>query len=151
MYFAVINLKSALDKSFYPKIKKSFIVISITSNCIKKPYKIPDNENCLDVLYIKFDDINYSDDRVGEYECPILEKDAKMILSFVFKYKNQVNDILIHCEAGMSRSPAVALALSTILNEDKPENFIQSLYGLKHANNLVYDTIIKTYKKYGTK
>ena len=56
---------------------------------------------------------------------------------------------MIHCEAGMARSPAVALALSEILNVDKntPEIYVETMYNIRHYNYDVKKLILDTYYK----
>jgi len=80
---------------------------------------------------------------------PISEVHAKEIIDFVFKWKDRVNQFIIHCEAGLSRSPAVALALSEILNgsETKFANFIETLYDINQHNISVKQKILTTYKE----
>ena len=56
------------------------------------------------------------------------DKDAKQILNAVEKYKDSVEEIIVHCDAGFSRSPAVAAALSLWLNGDDSEFFDRNHY-----------------------
>ena len=61
--------------------------------------------------------------------------------------KDEVEDFVIHCEAGMSRSPGVALALSEILNgvDSNYEDQVQVLYDINHHNIIVRKKILDTY------
>jgi len=43
---------------------------------------------------------------------------AKQILDFYLEARNQVEILLVHCEAGWSRSPGIAAALSKIFTGD---------------------------------
>lgn len=65
---------------------------------------------------------------------------ANLILDFVSLMQEKVNLFLIHCEAGRSRSPGVAAALSKIYNDDDMEYF-----KMFTPNMLVYRTILQTY------
>jgi predicted protein tyrosine phosphatase len=68
---------------------------------------------------------------------------AKQILEFVKKNLSKVELIVCQCEQGMSRSPAIAAALSRILqNED--EYFLKNFW----ANRWVYDLLIETAKNF---
>lgn len=151
MYFTVINRSLASKPETYDDIKDPYIVISISSH--EEPtIAIPSNEHCLDKLFLKFDDKSYETQKtLAHYDgvaYPMKEEDAIKLLHFVLKYKDDVNDIIAHCEAGISRSTAVALALSEILNgKENPEKYIESLVGLQYANLLVRDLILKNYDK----
>lgn len=85
--------------------------ISISSPVNQHP--ILNSENRVGLLQMFFHD--------AEFERPELEKEhffnsehAQQILDFVKKHKNQVDLFLVHCEAGSSRSPAVAAALEKL-------------------------------------
>ena len=132
-------------------IEVPYLVISISSH-EESTIAIPSNDNCLDKLFLKFDDVSYKTQETLAYYDSVaysmIKEDAIKILDFVFKYKDDVNDIIIHCAAGISRSPAVAVALSEILNGKEPsERFIQSLTGLTYANLLVRDLILQEYQE----
>lgn len=66
---------------------------------------------------------------------------ARQILDFVDRHiKNGVEHFVVHCDAGISRSPGVAVALKEIYNNDREIKPEHRLY-----NRLVYSTIIKVY------
>lgn len=65
---------------------------------------------------------------------------AKEVLDFVSLYWNRVSSFLIHCEAGMSRSPAIAAALLHIHYGRGADNWY---FNTKTPNMLVYRTILK--------
>ena len=70
------------------------------------------------------------------------EKMAKHILFFVESFKLDTNMIVVHCEAGISRSAGVAAALSLILN--KTDQYYFDHYC---PNMLVYRKILNEYFK----
>ena len=152
MYFTVINRSLASKPETYDTLEVPYLVISISSH--EEPtIAIPSNDNCVDKLFLKFDDMSYDTEKTLAYydsvAFPMKREDATKILDFVLKYKEDVNDIIIHCEAGISRSPAIAVALSEILNgkEHTTERHIQSLVGLQYANLLVRDLILQEYRE----
>lgn len=51
------------------------------------------------------------------------EEDAKKIVDFVEKYKDTVDELWIHCYAGISRSQAVAAAISKYYTGDDEQYF----------------------------
>ena len=75
-------------------------------------------------LYVDFDDVGYellaapdndfwpADQRPEFFD----EPHAQRIREFVLEHRSAATVIACHCEAGMSRSPAVAIALSRWLN-----------------------------------
>ncbi len=151
MYFIVLNKDFVSRPAIHDDIKVPYLVISISSH-EESFATIPSNEHCLDKIFLKFDDQSYQTQKTFAYyegvAHPMKDDDAIKLLKFVLLYKDKINDIIVHCEAGISRSPAIALALSEILNgKEDPEKYIQSMNGLKHANLLVRDLILKNYEK----
>ena len=67
-------------------------------------------------------------------------KDADDILNFVDYYKSKVNLIVVHCEAGISRSAGVAGVLSLIYNGTDEYYFKNYL-----PNILVYRKILNAF------
>ena len=143
-----------------------YIVISITDPNSEKvnPYK-----TFLDILSLQFHDIDkplvnrkdckfckgtgkdkmFRDANDKYYSClhctekdiiHFTEENAKQILDFIEKYKNEVDLIVVHCEAGISRSAGVAGALSLIYNGTDE-------YYFKHylPNILCYRKILNNY------
>lgn len=119
----------------YINFDTSWAVISIASTKEELP-KINENEHLVDVLRLVFadsDDPNF----IGDSEA-FSEKDALEILDFIFdKNIKDVDNLLIHCHAGVSRSPAVAAAIEKMLYNDDHKWF-----GVKSPNRLVYSTIL---------
>lgn len=71
------------------------------------------------------------------------DKDAENILDFVKSCKEATDLIVVHCEAGISRSAGVAGALSLIYNGSDKEFFS----GYFHPNMLVYRKILNAHMK----
>lgn len=61
-----------------------------------------------DIANPKFEDIEGFDDKLFSKE------QAKQVLEFVAQYWESVECFLVHCEAGISRSPAIAAAIEYI-------------------------------------
>jgi len=68
------------------------------------------------------------------------DQQAKQILQFINKYGKDVDLIVVHCEAGISRSAGVAGALSLIYNGSDQYYFDNYL-----PNMLVYRKILNMY------
>lgn len=88
------------------------IIISI--NDTNHNTVIYDNEKIKGVLRLWFDDID-KPIKGCNMMCVI---DSEAIVSFVNTYKDKVNNILIHCTAGISRSAAVGCSIARYLNGD---------------------------------
>jgi len=116
-------------------INCKFINISIT-NPNKDDLEIVHNENRLDTLFLKFADFDEEWDTARK-EDVITNDQAKEIINFVKKYKDKVDMIVVNCEAGLSRSPAVGGAIAKWLNND------DSLFFKKfNLNRMVYRTLL---------
>lgn len=68
------------------------------------------------------------------------EDDAKEIIKFVEEIKDKVISLFVHCDAGISRSSAVAKFIAELYKLDFPESY--QLY-----NRYVYRVITNTYNK----
>ena len=87
------------------------VIISIT-DVDSNPNVFAKNKHIKGVLRLQFDDVEVTEPNA------ITEKDAKEILSFVDQFLNKVDLIVVHCEAGVSRSAGVCAALMQIINGD---------------------------------
>ncbi len=71
---------------------------------------------------------------------------AAELLDFVDKMWDRVEVLLVHCEAGLSRSPGVAAALSRIYYGDDGPWFEYDF-----PNSLIYQLLIDGYQQRSTK
>jgi predicted protein tyrosine phosphatase len=128
------------------------IIISIVS-----PYRegtpFKDNPNRLDILRLYFYDIDSSkeeskvsyDDLMAQYGSGVFtEEQAQQIIDFVEKYKDQVELIVVHCEAGISRSAGVGAAILKQLTGDDSFIFNDNRF---LPNMFVYRTLLNTWNK----
>ena len=65
-------------------------------------------------LELKFDDVDRRQTEIDGAANVMKDKQAEQILDFVIK--NIECDIFVHCDAGLSRSPGVVVALEEIFN-----------------------------------
>jgi len=94
--------------------------------------KVRKNKYTNDVLFLKFDDTATK----GHLKA-FTEKHADKIQKFVKKNLHMANAVICHCEAGISRSAAVAAALSKYYNGNDSFFFEQYI-----PNGLVYSTLL---------
>ena len=108
--------------------------ISITSG---PKFPALDEANRVGLLRLNFDDI--TEPGTPRSFTPAL---AAEILDFVAGVWGQIEVLLIHCDVGLSRSPAVAAALSRIYyGDDGP------WFELDFPNRLVYDVLVETHSQ----
>lgn len=138
-----------IESDFYLTIKESsmpHIILSVTSDRANPIVNIKENTSYKGVLRFQFDDIDIehkkcliTNNKSTKYNIFYAEH-AKSILNFVNTSINDIEAIISHCDAGVSRSSAMAAALSKILNNE--DDFFFKNY---IPNMLVYSTILNEY------
>lgn len=112
------------------------IVISITSS--KKQVELPGHYGRLGAIFLNFDDIDYQTET--ENTKAITDEDVNKILKHVNRYIKNIRGIIVHCDAGISRSAGVAAALSKILHQE------DDMYFRNYIPNMrVYTSILNKY------
>lgn len=130
MIITVKDIDSAIAYS-HSKLNKKIAIVSITCLNDTLPEFNTGNEDILGILELHFNDI---ETQYGNYQIPKKE-DFKDLKSFIDKYKDLADEIVVHCHAGISRSSATASAICRYLNID--DSFIWDS-GLYHPNRLVF-------------
>jgi predicted protein tyrosine phosphatase len=133
-------------------IKTPHAIISITDPDSDLPTFAP-NENRLGILSLQFYDLDDISDQMApkdakEYLTQFgdgLFKDdqAGEIADFVEGIKDRIKGILVHCEAGQSRSAAVAAAIELVLNGSNERVFQDRRYS---PNEYVYGKLLKAWQ-----
>jgi predicted protein tyrosine phosphatase len=118
------------------------IIVSIRTPEDPKPVVLPINEHTLKIVPLQFHDLNDAAmihvEIKEQYEAECFQpKHARQILAAVKAYP-EAKALVVHCDAGLSRSPAVAAALSKILVGDDTYFFKRYL-----PNSRVYRTILE--------
>jgi predicted protein tyrosine phosphatase len=112
-----------------------------------KPAELPDNPNRVGTLWLDFCDMDCRKSKpehlidVG-YKLFTID-DAKSIIKFVELTYPYINKILVNCPGGISRSSAVAAAITKILGYSDEQFFDPR--GAYRPNMYVYRTILNTY------
>jgi predicted protein tyrosine phosphatase len=103
---------------------------------------------CHEVLSIRFSDIsNTQYDSMSKYKSRkkhlVLFSDAhaKQIIAFIDRLKDKITDLVIHCEAGISRSGAVGLFVCRYLGLD--ETKYRDANRKINPNQYVFDVLYK--------
>ena len=120
MRIVVMNRRDAVRYSYGLHEDKSVVVSigDIGSEYSESVYPSRYNGICA-VLPLRFDDVD------GGINCMVSEE-AVMIKSFVERHKDKL--IIVHCDAGVSRSAGIAAALMKYYNGDDSEIFDDTRY-----------------------
>lgn len=103
-------------------------------------------------LHIRFSDVTEATQYKNETYLPINVEQTDQILDFILENKEE--KFFIHCEAGVSRSAGVGIALECILEHDgdtekfDPNNNVISNHWRYTPNTFVIDTLIKQFLTY---
>lgn len=79
-------------------------------------------------MYLEFYDISYNSQEIFKGYAPMTDEDAVKIKDFVLKWKDKVDTIWVHCDAGISRSAGVAAGILEALGEDNSYIFDSKMY-----------------------
>jgi len=114
------------------------VVISITSSPDDAVPPRP-NAACRGLLRLSFPDAEAPSERFSEGEL-FSRAHASQIWEFVDLHRSRIERIVVHCDAGVSRSSAVAAAIARVIHGDDAEFF-----GGRHRPNMrVYRTLLDT-------
>ena len=115
-------------------VRTAYVVISITDPG-SRPARIQQPAGFRDVLRLQFHDAM----PLTVFKMPpnivVMDEDhARAIWQFVEQWQETVETIVVHCEQGMSRSPAVAAAICKVFDGDNRQFFHEYM-----PNRYVYD------------
>jgi aminoglycoside phosphotransferase len=118
------NIKFTVLSRYWAALRspeEPYIVISITTPKLPQA-KLAESEYRKGVLRLQFDD-------TGDYGQPLRENvpfskvHAITILSFIEAHRAEISHVVVHCEAGASRSPAVAATICRLRGGDDSRFF----------------------------
>lgn len=135
MKFITLSEKEIKTPAVYNSIKEPHIVISI-SGVNDHETLIPNNVTRKGELHLKFDDVEDITDEYIYFDRGC----AGEIFDFVERYCTQISLVVVQCKAGLSRSVAVASALSKIINGVDDSVFTNGI-----PNMFVYITMLDTF------
>lgn len=118
-------------------MREPYILISIRDPD-KRPVRIRHCSLCKGFLELVFHDAEPVEGFVPTD--PIIymtDTDARTIWRFLYKYEGDYEVIVVHCEQGMSRSPAIAAALATVLTP-ADQQYLQT----SQPNRYVYECML---------
>ena len=103
-----------------------------------------ENPNIVHIEFLQFDDIDCAEEIHGLK--PMDEDDAVAIVDAFEKYWGTVDQIIVHCDAGYSRSPAVAAAIAKAMGKSDEVYFSSGEYC---PNRHVYRTLLNIFVERG--
>jgi len=116
--------------------RENLNLISIRDADHTSDYDIIDGAGLNNLLVVQFDDLVYElpiEYRDRYKQKPPSEQDIKMILEWAMsKMKENSNDIIVQCTAGVSRSSAVAILINYLKD---PENALSVINPMLHSPN----------------
>ena len=92
------------------------IIVSITDPGTL-PAILRQNHQTKGVLRLEFEDVD------GDQPDAMTTEQAEAIANFINEHKDSIDIIVVHCEAGVSRSAGVAAAISLVVNGDDTKFF----------------------------
>lgn len=116
---------------------KPWAAISITN--ASGGHAVLKEENRIGLLQMEFDDVNNT--AKGSF----LAKHADEILAFAQEMIPKIEVLMVHCHAGLSRSPGVAAALYKLLTNGDDTYYFRSYT----PNTKVYQTILRVAQRKG--
>ena len=136
MEFLVIDRKGIEDGVF---VRSAYVVISIYDPDREKP-RVKKQAGLRAVLQLAFHDAEPTADVTAGRTPRVMSADqADQIWRFIDEHRdNNVETVVVHCESGVSRSPAVAAALCAGLGGDEAR-FLQEFQPNRYVYGLVRD------------
>jgi predicted protein tyrosine phosphatase len=103
--------------AYRPKQGERYAVLSFLDIGAESPV-FPRPEGFVERLVVHADDCTPEDAQVtfeGHTLCPLSERQAQQIARFIQANVQRIDTLVVHCHAGISRSPGAALAIAEAL------------------------------------
>ena len=144
MDIRIVSSFAAFDTAYHARITDRHVWISVTDVCSTNHRGLPHNSQRMDELYLRFDDVlcpMFLGKNI-QIATPISPSQAQEIAAFVIKWSH-IPLIVVNCEAGISRSPAIGGAIQAALLH-KHTIFYDKRY---RPNPLVYHMVLEALKE----
>ena len=130
----IITDREGIEKGVL--VRSAYVVISIHDPA-RRPPRIRQQPGLRARLVLAFDDAEEIPGSALPAEVVLMSRHhAEQIRSFIEEHRAHVGAVVVHCEAGMSRSPAVAAGLCRAFGEDD-QLFWQEYQPNRHVYRLV--------------
>ena len=138
----VLN-KAKAQKLSYDDFSSNKVIISIKTPDDEQAVFNPNNDSIKDILYLSFYDVSTETQDIFKGYPAMTDDDALNIKDFVLKWKDRVDIIIVHCDAGVSRSAGVAAGILDGLDQDCSRIFDSNRY---LPNSLCYRKTLNAFK-----
>ena len=164
MIFQVMSRRKAIEYAYHDNLETCIIISISNSDDFCPKFASYSKNNIKDILYLNFDDIQpwrgmkywkkdeglILDQRINSdgfvYEERIYQlmkqEDADKIVEFVNKWYDKVDKIIVHCNAGISRSSGVCAAIMKYKTDSDSQIFDNSYY---HPNTHCYNLVLNAF------
>lgn len=159
--FIVMSRRSAEEYSHRAHMENSIIVSISDSYDFFPKFKRMKSNGIKDILNLSFDDVQLPSGASERYiwkkdegllfdtldNTPyvvISDEDAKKIVSFIKKWYDKVDTIIVHCNAGISRSSGVCAAIMKAMTGDDSQIFNNPRY---LPNTTCYKKVLEEFMK----
>lgn len=130
--FLFVESRSRAHRFCHAKHDRSSVIVSISSPLCDYDQKIfrSEENGVKDILRLEFCDADQHDveNHYCEEDLLMTDEDADRVVAFVEKNVQPGTDIIVHCDAGISRSAAVAAAIARHYTGDDSCVFDSGLY-----------------------
>lgn len=135
MNVSILSRTKAVKLS-YTELENDKVIISIKDPWTENAHFNSGNSSIKEILYLSFYDISEKTNDIFCGYSAMSPNDARKIAHFVNKWKDKIDTIWVHCEAGVSRSAGIAMAVMEYLNMDLTQIFESPTYC---PNTLCYE------------
>ena len=139
MNFYVYSRQKAKKESY--RLKTPTLIISVTDPSAGLN-NFARNRSIFAICHVQFDDV--TPESVGADDVLMTERDAEKIRDYVRAYKSKVENIIVHCEAGISRSAGIMAAIEEHLTSAPSPIFTSEDYSPNlHCYALTLEALTK--------
>ena len=138
----VLNKAKAQELS-YDNFSSDKVIISIKTPEDEQAVFNAENNSIKDILYLSFYDVSTETQDIFKGYPAMTDEDALNIKNFVLKWKDRVDIIIVHCDAGVSRSAGVAAGILDGLDQNSSQIFDNNRY---LPNSLCYRKTLNAFK-----
>ena len=142
MNVMVLNRVNA-EKLSYNDFSSDKVIISIKTPEDEQAVFNAENDSIKDILYLSFYDVSTETQDIFKGYPAMTDEDALKIKEFVLKWKDKVDTIIVHCDAGVSRSAGVAAGILDGLDIDSSQIFDNNRY---LPNSLCYRKTLNAFR-----
>lgn len=102
MNITVLSRMNA-EKLSYNDFSSDKIIISIRTPEDEQAVFNAENNSIKDILYLSFYDVSNETQDIFKGYSAMMDEDALKIKEFVLKWKDKVDTIIVHCDAGVTQ------------------------------------------------